>query len=255
MFIGLFLSIFGIGLIALNIFQYRQFSSEWEKAKFESTGKSFNEFMFMGLPSSLEEYLKHSIKEGTPLVNSLALELDGELLLKEKDLKFTSENLLSPFEYFISKTKLSGGISYEHWKKGKGETNFKLFGVIPISSQQNEEVTRHNAIKFALLLPFIPSAFLLQQEMQWKEENSNILQISFFLGAEKFKARFELKENGSLTRYTLLDRDITYEVIFLNEKQYSGYTLPSEFQVFQTKSNLKKEQISRVRVKKAQPIF
>lgn len=98
----------------------------------------FDPEMVEDLPAPVRRFLLRAIAAGTPLADSVQLEMHGTLrLAPDRDpVPFVAEQLLAPPERFVWRARTTGGLfrirGFDRYGEGKGEMRWRLWGLIPV---------------------------------------------------------------------------------------------------------------------------
>jgi hypothetical protein len=232
-------------LVIYRVIDERRVSAIWRSLERNPTEGRFSEQMVAHLPETARRYFLHAIQPGTLLASSVKLSMKGSIR-PSTDGKWTpiqAEQILTVPDGFVWKASLAGPmqiVGYDKYANAAGAMTWRLWGLIPVIIARGNDISKSARGRLAIESILLPSAVLPQRGVRWgaidKETASAILTID----NEQFVLTLTLAPNGAVQK-AVMDRwgnqgttggeyaQIPFGVHCLEEKNFSGYTIPVRF--------------------------
>ncbi|PSB14314.1 hypothetical protein C7B61_12000 [filamentous cyanobacterium CCP1] len=216
----------------------------WHILKTEAPfGERFSPEMIANQPEPVQRYFLHAIAPGTPIAGSVHLKMQGSFrLAPDKDwIPMQAEEILAT-RGFVWKATAGQGIMQmrgaDYYTRGDGQMRFSLWGLIPVVTAHNPDVTRSAIGRWIGEYFWLPSALLPQQGVSWKAIDDHTIQASLKADGEAITLTYVIDQQGKLLRSSF-DRwgnqteDGHYTKIpfggeYPAEQTFGGYTIPSQ---------------------------
>jgi hypothetical protein len=136
---------------------------EWDRLG-RPTGdpEPFDAAMVADLPEPARRWLTHAIAPGTPLWQSVELDMRGQIRLGAWR-AFTARQVLAPPQGFIwaANARLFGlpVVGFDRLSSGSGQMRWRLGGLVPVMSADGPDVTRSAAGRLAGEMALLPTTF------------------------------------------------------------------------------------------------
>jgi len=181
--------------------------------------------------------LTHAIAPGTPLWQSVELEMTGHIKIGSWR-RFTAIQVVAPSRGYIwaAHARLFGipVIGYDRLSGGTGEMRWRLLDVVPVVSTRGTDMTRSAAGRLASEIVLVPTAF---QSAVWTDIGRDTAVATWGSGAEEQRVELHLGPAGQL-RSVLMQRwgnpdgrpfgRYPFGVDVDSERSDSGVTVPAE---------------------------
>lgn len=207
-------------------------------------GPAFHPEMTAELPDPVRRYFLHTIREGAPLACSALIRCEGAMRLgvDRPWTPFEALERISPPRGFLWRAwvgappfRLSGA---DALARGKGSLDFRLWGTLPAARAQGPDVDRSNLGRMALESVFTPAALLPHRGVDWSSSAPNHAAAVWNLEEESMQMHLALEADGGLRRVVLQRwgnpdqrrsgfRSLPFAVEVHEEREWSGYTVPS----------------------------
>lgn len=245
------LSVLGILFViligVLGIIQARsnaEVTQIWHTLKTEvSVGEQFSPDMIADQPEPVQRYFLHAIAPGTPIARSVHLKMQGSFRLAPNQnwIPMQAEEILATGG-FVWKAIAGQGIRQmrgaDYYTRGDGRLRFSLWGLIPVVTAHNPDVTRSAIGRWIGEYFWLPSALLPQQGVNWKALDDRTIQASLKADGESIMLTYVIDQQGKLLQSSF-DRwgnqaeDGHYTAIpfggeYSAEQTFGGYTVPSQ---------------------------
>ncbi|BAZ42106.1 hypothetical protein NIES4101_80740 [Calothrix sp. NIES-4101] len=235
-------------LVILQVKNRRGVNMIWHSLETEPTITNFTQDMLVELPPPVQRYFLHAITPGTPLANSVELEMEGNFKLGDKWVPMKASEILST-RGFVWKAaigqRLSKFFGADYYTDGEGRVQFSLWGIVPVASDRNPNTVRSSIGRLAGELIWLPSALLPQQDTQkgisWKAIDDNTIQANFQIDNEPISLTLVIDSNGkplkiSFPRWGNQTEDGQHTYIpfggeILAEREFAGFTIPSQLRL------------------------
>ena len=190
------------------------------------------------LPEPARRWLKHSIKNGTPLWRSVELEMTGEIKLGKRWQPFRARQIISPGEGFIwaAHSRMFGLpiTGFDRFASGQGQMRWKLLNTIPVLSSTSADVTRSAAGRLVAESVLLPTAF---QSAVWSPgPAADVVTMSRIINGEDENVHLRITSAGQLAEVSMMrwgspagekPGRYPFGVAIEEEKEFSGLTLPA----------------------------
>jgi hypothetical protein len=191
-----------------------------------------------GLPGPVVSYFRAAVTPGTPLALSARLRMRGRIKIG-RWVPFTARQVLSPHVGFVWAARAAGIVSgSDRFVDGRGEMDWRLFGLIRVMQGSGPDVSRSAAERAAAEAVWVPTALLPGFGVEWSAQEDG--QISARYQIADYPVRLDFSTTGEgLIRSVTFDRwgdpDGTGEFglhpfggDFSAHATFDGVTIPSE---------------------------
>jgi hypothetical protein len=193
-----------------------------------------------GLPEAARRWLVHAIEPGTPLWNSVEIDMTGRIRLGGSWRPFSARQLIEPARGFIwAATVRAAGLpirGYDRYTSGVCEMRWELLGAIPILVARDDDVTRSARGRLAGEGVLVPTAFVTADWADGTTADTVVMTRRIHDGTEA--ARLTVAGDGSLTDVTMSRwgnpdgttfRRCPFGVTVAGEGTFEGVTIPTVF--------------------------
>jgi hypothetical protein len=242
--IGSLLVIALVTLLIMRVKADQEVNKVWRTLESTPTETRFTQEMIVELPPPVQRYFLHAIAEGTPLANSVSLEMSGSFrLAKDKPwLPMQAKQIISASKGFVWKPIIGKSLvkmdGTDYYANKSGRMRFYLWGLIPLVNAQNTDINRAAIGRFVGEYFWLPSALLPQHGVTWKAIDENTIQATLKVDDEPVTLTMVIDSQGkvlkmSFPRWGDQTEDGSHTYIpfggeFQEEKTFSGYTIPSQ---------------------------
>lgn len=205
-----------------------------------SSPAAFHPSQLDGLPAVAQRWLRHSITRGTPLWESVALQMTGEIRLNGGWRSFSARQALAPSKGFVWAAQATvNGIpirGFDRYLANAGEMRWKLVGVIPVMTARGEDVTSSARGRLAGESVLVPTSFLSGGWRTGPFRNTVVLERVIDGHAES--VQLTIRRDGALADVSMSrwgDPDGTgfgrypFGVSVAEESTFHGVTIPTVF--------------------------
>lgn len=233
-----------ITLAILRVRDDQEVNNIWLSLDSTPTENCFTPEMVAELPLPVQRYFLHAIAPGTPIANSVTLEMSGSFRLGKDQpwLPMQAKQIISASQGFVWKpvigSSLSSMVGEDCYANKSGRMRFYLWGLIPLVNVSNPDVNRAAIGRFVGESFWLPSALLPQRGVSWKAIDENTIQASLKIDGEPVTLTMVIDSEGKLLKLTFPrwgdhtdDGSYTYIPFggkYQEEKTFSGYTIPSQ---------------------------
>ena len=125
----------------------RAAESEWRTilAEGSTSHPAFEPPQVEALPEVAQRWILQSVAVGTPLWESIELEMTGEIRLNGAWRPFSARQALAPSKGFVWAARAMVGAlpirGFDRYLSNRGEMRWKLLGAIPVMTAQGQDVT------------------------------------------------------------------------------------------------------------------
>ncbi|AFY55519.1 hypothetical protein Riv7116_3040 [Rivularia sp. PCC 7116] len=216
----------------------------WHLLETKTSNNTFTTEMIAELPQPVQRYFLHAIEQGTPLANSVKLNMNGSFRLSADKpwLPMQAEQIIRAFKGFVWKAKIGSGlmkfIGSDYCFYNFARMRFSIWGIIPVINAHNQDITRSAIGRLAGESFWLPSALLPQNGVVWQAIDNNTIEASMKVDGESVNLTFTIDSDGKLLKVSVLrwgDKTedgshtyITFGGEVLEEKTFAGFTIPSQ---------------------------
>ncbi|WP_339366868.1 DUF6920 family protein [Calothrix sp. 336/3] len=207
----------------------------------QPTGIVFSPDVISQLPSPVQRYFLHAITPGTPLANSVKLDMAGSFKLGEKWVPMVASEILAK-DGFVWKAHIGEGLlkfsGADYYKNGEGGVEFALWGMLPIARDSSPDAMRSATGRLAGELIWLPSVLLTLPDITWKAIDDNTIEANFHINHEPITLTLVIDSSGkplkiSFPRWGNQTEDGHYTYIpfggeILAEREFNGLRIPSQ---------------------------
>jgi hypothetical protein len=198
---------------------------------------AFDPAMIADEAEPVRRYLTHAIAPGTPLWQSVEVEMVGHIKIGSWR-SFTATQVVAPSRGYIwaANARLLGlpVIGYDRLSGGTGEMRWRLLDAVPVVSTDGPDMTRSAAGRLASEIVLIPTAF---QGAVWTDDGPDTAVATWGAGQQQERVELTLGPAGQL-RSVLIQRwgnpddspfaRYPFGVSVDSERTDAGVTLPGE---------------------------
>lgn len=213
----------------------------WETAPKE--GATFPPAHLRTLPEPARRYLEHAIVPGTALASAVQLRMHGEFRLKKDWCPFTAEQVIRwDGEMLWRATMRLHGLpitGFDSVLDGKGEMQWKLFGLFPVASGEGPDVTRSALGRVEGESMWLPS-LLCGEEIAWTASDEHHVEATLSMQDETTQLHLTIGDTGRLEqvlykRWGNPESGAFHYADFggfaEEEGTFDGYTIPTRLRV------------------------
>ena len=238
------ISLFLIASYIKFLVELKEVNQIWHSLETSPNNNIFTKEMVAELPQSVQRYFFHAIELGTPLANSVKLEMNGSFRLSPDKpwLPMQAKQIISGFKGFVWKAKIGSGfmkfIGADYCFNNYSRMRFSIWGMIPVFNAQNQDITRSAIGRLVGESFWLPSALFPQNGVIWQAINDNTIVANIKVNSEPVILKFVIDSNGKLLKMSFLrwgnkTKHGSYSYIpfggeFLSEKTFKGFTIPSQ---------------------------
>ncbi|MFB8790154.1 MAG: DUF6544 family protein [Potamolinea sp.] len=242
--IGAMLVFAFITLAILRVRDDQEVNNIWRSLESTPTETRFTPEMVAKLPPPVQRYFLHAIAPGTPIANSVSLEMSGSFRLGTDKpwLPMQAKQIISASKGFVWKPVIGSSfmqmVGEDYYANKSGRMRFYLWGLIPLVNAQNSDINRAAIGRFVGESFWLPSALLPQSGVTWKAIDDNTIQASLKIDDEPVTLTMVIDSEGKLLKLSFPrwgehtdDGSHTYIPFggeYQQEKTFSGYTIPSQ---------------------------
>lgn len=191
-----------------------------------------------GLPGPVASYFRAAVTPGTPLALSARIRMRGRIKIG-RWVPFTARQVLSPHVGFVWAARAAGIVSgSDLFVDGRGEMDWRLFGLIRVMQGSGPDVSRSAAERAAAEAMWVPSALLPAFGVKWSMLGDRRISARYQIGDYPMRVDLSIT-GGGLIRSVVFDRwgdpDGTGEFglhpfggDFSAHATFNGVTIPSE---------------------------
>lgn len=199
----------------------------------------FTPALVAGLPEPARRWLCHAIAPGTPLWNSVELEMHGRIRLGRWR-PFTAHESITPARCFVwaAQSRMFGlrlG-GYDRYQDGAGEMRWHVLGAVPVLSGAGPDVTRSAAGRLAGESVLVPTAF---RAATWRAgADPDRVRAGWRIGELELEVELHIDRSGALREVSMLRWGnpgrapyglYPFRVVVERERRFAGIRLPSRF--------------------------
>ena len=211
---------------------------EVEAALLRDPQGEFSYAALKGLPGPVASYFRAAVTPGTPMALSARIRMRGRIKIG-RWVPFTARQVLSPHLGFVWAARAAGIVTgSDRFVDGRGEMDWRLFGLIRVMQGSGPDVSRSAAERAAAEAMWIPTALLPSFGVEWSVEEDGRISARYQIAG--YPVRVDLSTTGAgLIRSATFDRwgdpDGTGEFglhpfggDFSAHATFNGVTIPSE---------------------------
>jgi hypothetical protein len=216
----------------------------WERLDIDRVSEAtFEPSLVADLPEPARRWLTHAIAPGTPLAQSVLLEMHGHIRIGCW-LPFRAVQLHSPPNGYVWAARATFGpipiIGYDRYADGDAEMHWRLFGRLPVVNASGPDLDRAAAGRAAIDALFVPTA-CLGPDVTWSEgSTSNSAIAEWRIGGHVLRPELTVAADGSLRSVTLPRwtqpkgeewGDYPFGGLVEDEMDFDGIRIPTRVQV------------------------
>ena len=146
------------------------------------SGKKFSYGQLEGLPSPVQRYFKHVIKDGQPYINSARLMHDGQFRAGlDKDWADIAgqQYFTTGTPGFIWKGKTSQFTAIDQYVDGKGSLQVFLMSIVRIANGSGEKYNQGELQRWLCESVWFPTNLLPGEQLQWSAIDDHTATLAF----------------------------------------------------------------------------
>lgn len=242
--IGAFVATAFIAVLITQAKNNAEIAQSWKALQTKpSSIERFSKAMVVNQPEPVQRYFLHAIAPGTSIADSVDIRMQGTIRLApdQEWMNVQAEERLST-QGFVWKARAGKGIMQmqgaDYYTNGTGRMRFSLWGLIPVVTAQNPDVTRSAIGRWIGECFWLPSALLPQRGVDWRVIDNNTIQASLKANDEPITLTFVIDQEGRLLKSSFLrwgdqteDKhyaEIPFGGTYAAEQTFGGYTIPSQ---------------------------
>jgi hypothetical protein len=168
---------------------------------------SFEPQMVADLPEPACRWLTHAISPGTPLWQSVVLEMHGHLRITAW-LPFKAVQLHAPPHGYVWAARAMAGpipiVGYDRYTSDDAEMWWGLFGRVPLVHATGADLNRAAAARAAIDAIFVPTA-CIGSNVTWTEGTTRDSAVAeWHIGTDVQRCELTVSADGSLSQVTML---------------------------------------------------
>jgi hypothetical protein len=177
-------------------------------AKTEEEPPRFDVDSLADLPSPARRFLAHALPPGTPLADSLELEMTGEIALRGRWMPFRARQVLRAgrgfvWEAFVGR-KLMRFRGADALGPGGARMDFRLYGVLPVVRASGSDIARSAAGRLAAeTVVWMPQALTPQRQARWRGRDDERAIVTIHAAGELIDVEVTVDESGALRELSL----------------------------------------------------
>ena len=227
------------GKINLSIRFNKQVKELFSQSK-NISHKKFNYAQLAGLPTPVQQYFKHVLKEGQPYISYVRLKHDGQFKtnLKKDWVNIIGEQYFTTEKPgFIWKGTTSMFIARDMYIADKGRLTATLFSIINVVNAKGEQYNKGELLRWLSEGIWFPTNLLPGENLQWTEiDNSSAKLIFNYNGLSLFYI-INFNDKGEIVqmetkRYMDEKRLETWIIKPDKYKEINGVIIPTKAEVF-----------------------
>ena len=204
----------------------------------QASKKVFSPEMIEGLPETAQRYVHHAIAPGTPLSRRVEITMTGEIQPKPGGawMPFTAQQIITPGSGFVwQATARQGVLSMQvtdSYAAGVGKMRVALFGLIPMVSVSNPDVSKSAAGRLAGETVWLPVALLPINGAVWEGIDRTHARVTVSIDGMSTTVTLTIDEVGRVTEVVFPRWNdekrafVPFGVIMEKEATFDGYTIP-----------------------------
>ena len=166
----------------------------------------FDASMVAEFPEPARRWLMHAISPGTPLWQSVLLEMRGHLRIAAW-LPFTAVQLHSPPYGYVWAARAHAGpipiIGYDRYSGDDGEMHWGLFGRIPVVRASGADLVRAAAGRAAIDAMFVPTTFIGSNVIWSEGRTRDTVVAEWHIGGFVQRCELTVATDGSLRKVSM----------------------------------------------------
>lgn len=199
-----------------------------EGSKAQSKTFSFNDLE--GLPEPVQRYFKYALRDGQEHIKFVRLKQIGKFRMKENqpwmpikaEQYFTTEDPAFIWRVKFTMAPFIWIDGRDMYYQGKGSMLIKVLSTITVADAAGSEMNVSTLIRFLAEAPWLPTALLPSDYIEWKEIDSNSAQAVIKDNGYTASGIFTFNEKGEIIKFVTNDRYMEVDVKYFKE-QWVGY--------------------------------
>lgn len=168
----------------------------------------FDHALLAGLDEPVQRYLRHAVADGAPLPAAMRLTMAGRIRAG-RWIPFTAEQRTAPCSLTWTARVGPGPLTplevVDNYAGGKGSTQGRLFGRLPVFGAADGDTARSAAGRAALeAATFAPATLLGGDRVTWRAEGEDLVLASWDLAPERPEVRIAIGPTGALRSVSAL---------------------------------------------------
>ncbi|HMV68835.1 MAG TPA: hypothetical protein PKA64_18440 [Myxococcota bacterium] len=153
------------------------------------------------LPEVVRRYLSRAVAPEARWIRAVDVDISGRIKLRSAWYEFSSSLEVEALSAFRWSANVHRGLvsfsGHDAYQKGHGEMFWNLYGVIPVVSAEDEDVSHSARGRAALEQVFLPSA-LASEAVRWSETPDGWARASFTIDGEEMALELDVGPEGEL---------------------------------------------------------
>ncbi len=216
----------------------------WQPLLRQSSGETFRQEMVAGVPEPGRRYLLHAMQPGTPLTNSVELDMTGRFRgsPKAKWMPLRASQVLALPGGFVWKASIGGIVRItgsDRYFQGEGALDWRLWGLVPVMRASGPDITRSARGRLAVeAAVWLPAVLLPCNGAEWEPVDDSTAKVILTADGEAFEILFSIAPNGALEKVRLnrwgnhltpggAFRPIPFGATVSEEQTLAGCTVPT----------------------------
>lgn len=192
----------------------------------------FDPSLVTSLPEVAQRALTHAIEPGTPLWQSVEFSMRGRIRMGKWH-PFTARQVLAPGRGFVwaARARVFGLplTGFDRYSSSSGQMRWKLFGLVPVMTASDPDVSRSAAGRLAAEGVLVPTAF---QAARWSDSgNPDSVFATWTVESNEDTVEVHVAGNGAVRQVTMQrwreGGRVPFIVTFADERTFSGVTIPT----------------------------
>lgn len=187
-------------------------TAAWASLAADSAGRApvFDRTTLHGLPPPARRYLARALPDGLPLSSEVELQMDGEIKLGGRWLRFTADQILRAGVGFVWAPVVGGRVlrfvGADMLTRGEARMDFRLHGRIPVVRATGPDVRRSAQGRLAAeTVVWLPQALTPQMGARWRAIDDVRAIVMVNAAGDEVEVEVAVDEDGRL-RWLVLQR-------------------------------------------------
>lgn len=231
-----------LALFGLRAQESRRVAQAWQSLAAEPATERFLPERVADLPGPAQRYLRHAIRDGTPLATSVRLAMSGAIQTEAGGpwMSLKAEELLAPPRGFVWKATARSGllrlVGADTYVQGEGQLSFWLFGLFPVVRAAGEGVSRSSIGRLVGEAVWCPATLLPREGVSWEPIDDDRVRVTMTVEGHPTPMTLDVAPDGRLREVVVLrynesqkgfaQGEIPFGVVAEEEATFEGYTIP-----------------------------
>ena len=211
---------------------------------------AFESAMVASLPEVAQRYFLHAMAPGTPLRQTVELEMRGAFLLGDKgkfqSFEMTARQILAPPTDFVWLPRMRAGVmrisGADALVAGAATTRFWLNGLVPVANEPSSpDLVRSATFRSAIEAIWVPASLMPVNGIVWEQIGADTARVTINRVSPPVTIELTLNADGSVRevigqRWSNANPDKTFRLqpfggTVAAERTFQGFTVPSRLSV------------------------